>query len=199
MISFFSGDARRRLIDPDAVSDDRLLQPERDATALFDDAADRPLLDKMLLFDQRHYLPGDLLTLTDRISMFHSLEVRPPFLDHVLLTFAMQIPPGLKIRRSQTKYLLKSALADLIPPPLLHRSKRGFSVPLAGWLRNELRDVVDHYLGRQGLQRLPFLNAGEVKKIVDEHQAGRNNNENKIWALLILSAWKEKMGAALPL
>ncbi len=196
MIAFFSAEARGRLIAPDALSGERLLRPEREAAALFDSAADRPLLDKMLLFDQRHYLPGDLLTLTDRIGMFHSLEVRPPFLDHVLLTFAMQIPPELKIRGSQTKSILKSALADLIPAPLLHRGKRGFSVPLAGWLRKELRDVVDHHLGRKGLERLPFLNGEEVKKIVDDHQAGRNNHESRIWALLILSAWREKMGSA---
>jgi asparagine synthase (glutamine-hydrolysing) len=192
MISFFSQDERRRLFASDFLNLIEIERPENEAKALFKHIANQPLLSQMLLFDQQRYLTGDLLVLTDRISMAHSLEVRVPFLDHVFLESAMAVPPELKIHRSVKKYILKKAVSDLLPPKILHRGKRGFSVPLARWIRGELREVVNDHFDDNSLKDISFLNKVEVQRILTDHLACRYNYENQIWALLIFVLWYKR-------
>ncbi|MBI5180249.1 MAG: asparagine synthase (glutamine-hydrolyzing) [Nitrospirae bacterium] len=192
MISFFSQDERRKLFASDFLNLIEIERPENEAKALFKRIATQPLLSQTLLFDQQRYLTGDLLVLTDRISMAHSLEVRVPFLDHVFLESAMTIPPELKIRKSAKKYILKKAVSNLLPPKILHRGKRGFSVPLAEWIRGELREVVSDHLSNGSLKDIPYLNNMEVQRILTDHLACRYNYENQIWALLIFVLWYKR-------
>jgi len=92
--------------------------------------------------DFKTWLPGDILTKVDRASMAHSLEVRVPLLDHEFCEYAATLPPSLKLRGGEGKYILKKALEPHLPHDIMYRSKKGFSIPLAAWLRGPLRDAV---------------------------------------------------------
>ena len=95
-----------------------------------------------LWFDQRYFLPDDILNKADRMSMAHSLEVRPPFLDHRIVEFAATLPASLKIRGSRQKFLLKELMRDKLPPSVLQRKKVGFDIPAHDWLRGCLRPLM---------------------------------------------------------
>jgi asparagine synthase (glutamine-hydrolysing) len=189
MISFFTHENRNRLLSPDLSKSLNINKPEQEAKEFFQLMNTYPVLTQMLLFDQNYYLPGDLLVLTDRISMAHSLEVRVPFLDHRFLEFAMTVPSNLKINGSKKKYILKEAVTELLPHKILNRGKRGFSVPLAEWIRGELREVIQDCFNDNNLKEVPFLNRKEVQRIVGDHMALRTNYESQIWAILIFVLW----------
>jgi len=148
-------------------------------------------LTQMIFMDFAMYLPDDLLVLTDRLSMAHSLETRVPFLDHRLLEFVATIPSNLKIRGWTKKYLLKKAFAPILPREVLWRRKKGFSVPLAVWFRGALRPFLLDWLSEVRIKRLGFFNEKMVSTLIQEHLACRHNHENKLWALLIFSIWYE--------
>ena len=147
------------------------------------------LLEQMLLADINTYLVDDLLTLTDRASMAHSLEVRVPFLDHVLVEFFGSVPAQLKIKGFTKKYLIKRAAERFLPRAVIYRPKKGFSVPLAVWLRGELRPLLDEALSAGSLRRLPFLEYRAIRAVVAAHLSGQENHEVKLWALLTLVLW----------
>lgn len=166
--------------------------PEDSIARTFHESGSSGPINQMLFTDLSSYLPGDLLPLTDRMSMIHSLEVRVPFLDHRLLEFVATIPPELKIRRLSKKYILRKAVRELLPQEILKREKRGFSIPLTFWLRNELlRDFVHKQLAPERIAKMGYFDPRKVTTILDEHFSARANNENKIWALLIFAVWHD--------
>jgi len=135
------------------------------------------------------YLPGDLLTKVDVASMSVGLEARSPFLDHEFVEFAMSIPPRFKLRGLRGKHILKKTFADLLPPQTLRRRKMGFGVPIAAWFRGELaghlRDVL---LSPRSLARGRFR-PDALRRLVEDHIAGRADNAYKLWSLLVLEHW----------
>jgi asparagine synthase (glutamine-hydrolysing) len=134
-------------------------------------------------------LPEDLLVKVDIASMAHSLEARSPFLDHEFMEFAATIPSNLKVRGRTKKYILKRALADLLPKEILHRPKMGFGVPIDHWLRQELRELAyDTLLGPRGLGR-GYFRCGTVQRLLDEHVGGKANWHYLLWTLLMLELW----------
>jgi asparagine synthase (glutamine-hydrolysing) len=147
------------------------------------------VLNGALLADLHSYLPGDLLTLTDRVSMRHSLEVRVPFLDHRLVELTARVPARHKASGWTKKKLLKQAFSSLLPREILHRKRMGFSVPLALWLRTELSSTMKDVLSPEELKRVSYLNASEVESLMAEHLSGKANHENKLWALINLVYW----------
>lgn len=102
-------------------------------------------LSRILYTDLKTYLPGDILVKVDRMSMAHSLEVRAPILDHQVIEFAASLPAQLKYNRGEKKYILKQAFQNILPPEVMCRKKMGFSVPLAEWLRGELKAFAENY------------------------------------------------------
>ena len=147
------------------------------------------VLNGALLADLHSYLPGDLLTLTDRVSMRHSLEVRVPFLDHRLVELMARVPARYKASGWTKKKLLKQAFSSFLPREILHRKKMGFSVPMALWLRTELSSTMKDVLSPEELKRIPYLNVSEVESLVVEHLSGKANHENRLWALINLVYW----------
>jgi asparagine synthase (glutamine-hydrolysing) len=138
--------------------------------------------------DVNTYLPGDLLVKSDITTMANSIEGRSPFLDHHLMEWAAGLPDGLKIRSGTTKYLLKRAVADWLPPELVNRPKMGFGVPLAAWLRTELRDLswdllTDHTARSRGLFR-----PEAVTRLLREHDEGADHSP-RLWALIQFELW----------
>lgn len=146
-------------------------------------------LSRILYVDLKTYLPGDILVKVDRMSMANSLEVRAPLLDHKIIEFAAQIPSALKYNNGEKKYILKEAFAKILPPEIMYRKKMGFSVPLADWLRGELREFAARILFAVGSGLSRVFKMAEVKNIWDLHQAGARNYATVLWAMLMFELW----------
>jgi len=157
-LTVFNRNDRARLFSNDLLNDIHLESPEQYAASFF-----RPFvrngdyINAMLCVDFNIWLPDNLLTLTDRMSMAHSLEVRVPLLDNRLIDFFSALPANLKLRNTQKKYLLKKAAARVLPPAVVNRRKQGFSIPLPVWFRSELRDYVYEVLAPRELSDLDYL------------------------------------------
>jgi len=142
-----------------------------------------------LYLDYKTFLADDILALSDRMSMAHSLEIRVPFVDHELVEQVFPLPDHIKIGLWQKKRLLKRALTPRLPEQHLHAPKRGFGGPGAEWLRHELREVIEDELAPGRLQRLGYFNPAVVRGLLDDHFARRYNREGILWALLCFSVW----------
>lgn len=147
------------------------------------DACRQPdLVDKTLQFYTRLYLQDDILVKVDRASMMNSLEVRAPYLDIELVDFVRKIPSRFKFRNGQTKYLLKKALEPILPKPIVHRTKKGFGIPIGRWLRNGVA-MIDPQTSSK------FLNADFIRSQIGAHQAGKADNRAFLWNLWVLERW----------
>ncbi len=145
-----------------------------------------------LWFDQKYYLPGDILTKVDRMSMAHSVEVRPPFLDHRIVEFAATLPASLKIQGSRQKFILKELMKNKLPPAVLTRKKVGFDIPAHEWLRGPLRDLLTDTLNA-GLADHPGLFQPKVvQSLLQAHMDRRANLGYHLWGLLILFLWMKE-------
>jgi asparagine synthase (glutamine-hydrolysing) len=148
-------------------------------------------LNRVLYSDIKTYLPEDILAVTDRMSMQHALEVRVPFLDHKFMEFCATIPPELKIKWLNKKYLLKKAVGDLVPHEVINHRKQGFVGPMTSWLKNDLKDYVFDTLSDEGLRRHNLLNRSTVRRVLDEHFSGREIHDTLIWSMLIFQSWHD--------
>jgi asparagine synthase (glutamine-hydrolysing) len=143
--------------------------------------------------DQQHYLPEDILNKCDRMSMAHSLEVRPPFLDHRLVEFANSLPHDLKIRNGSLKFLLRELMRDKLPSSVIERKKEGFDIPVHQWFRTVLRDLLMDTLA--GAPPVPF-DMAKVRRVADDHLSRRMNRGYHLWGLLILFLWMKRWNVA---
>jgi asparagine synthase (glutamine-hydrolysing) len=184
-IGVFSDDLKRELVRPSWRSDGTM----RCLTAMLGRFDRLDAVDAFLAADTNWYLPTDLLVKMDIATMANSLEARSPFLDHHLVEFVARLPSGLKLNGRTSKFILRQAVADLVPADNLSRPKRGFAVPIGRWLRGELREfAADHLLGRRAAERGLF-DPAVVTRIVDEHQSGRADRAHHLWVLLMLELW----------
>jgi len=143
-----------------------------------------------LYLDYMTFLPDDILALSDRLAMAHSLEVRVPFVDHVLVEAVFPIPQRVKIGPWwQSKRLLRRALRPRLPAPHLRAPKRGFVGPTSAWLRHELREMLTDELSPVRQRRLGYFEPSTVATLLEEHLTGRQNQERMLWALLCFSTW----------
>jgi asparagine synthase (glutamine-hydrolysing) len=171
----------RRAVD--AAWEEDILRRWRALPADLDD------LDAALCLDYGLYLPETLLVKMDIASMANSLEVRSPFLDHVLLEYAATIPGGFKIAGQVGKAILREAVEDLLPQEILRGEKRGFSAPVAAWLRGSLRSYAEDILLRQPRGLPEFFRPHAVRDLWEAHQSGRRNHAMRLWALLVFEVW----------
>ena len=142
-----------------------------------------------LYLDYKTYLPDDILALSDRISMAHSLEVRVPFVDHEFIENVFPLPDRTKVGLGRPKKLLRHALRDRLPAEHFRAPKRGFVGPTASWLRNELRDMLTDELSPARIERLGFFDSGTVSGLLDDHFERRHNREGILWELLCFMTW----------
>jgi asparagine synthase (glutamine-hydrolysing) len=145
--------------------------------------------DWMMGHDQNFYLPDCLMVKTDIASMANSLEVRCPFLDHTLVEFAAQIPSAWKRTNGTGKLILKRALGALLPREILSRPKRGFGIPMAAWLRQDLAGMLRSTLLDDRAARRGLFNPGFIRTVVEEHLAGKRDWSSRLWAFLFLEMW----------
>lgn len=188
-ISYFDEDAKRNLLSPEV----RRWLGGRDSSDAFRRLLAVPSsserLDHLLYLDSKTYLPGDILTKVDRMSMAHSIEAREPLLDHKLIEFVQTIPASLKLRGSVGKHILKSAVRGLIPDEIIDRQKQGFGVPIRRWFNNELRELLYDTLTDSRTRGRGYFDQKVVDEILDEHRRCRRDNSTHLWGLLTLELW----------
>ena len=142
--------------------------------------------------DIKTYLPDDILVKVDRASMANGLEVRAPLLDHELMEFVATMPSRLKLRGRTGKHILKQVALGFLPPPLVHRKKMGFSVPLDAWFRSLLRPVAMDLLLTPTSRIGKYFRPDTVRRLWDEHQSGWRNHGTGVWVLLTLESWHRR-------
>ena len=147
-------------------------------------------LDPLLYLDSKTYLPGDILTKVDRMSMAVSLEARVPLLDHKLIEFVCtRIPAPMKMKGLETKHIFKRAVRDLVPAEILNRPKQGFGVPIDRWINEQLRDRVRGTLTEPRTMQRGYFEPSYVKLLLDEHERGRRDHATELWTLFMLELW----------
>ena len=138
------------------------------------------------------YLVDDILTKVDRMSMAVSLETRPPLLDHKVVEFVATLPPRFKLKGFESKHILKRAAGRLLPQEILSRKKQGFRLPIAEWLRSQLRGTAeDLLLGPRATQR-GYFKKTEVETLWRDHLSGHRDNAHQVWSLILLELWHRK-------
>ncbi len=149
-------------------------------------------LNRILQLDFETLLPDQVLAFVDRLSMAHSVEVRPPFLDHRLVEFVATLPGNMKIKNGRVKHILKQALVGVLPDKILNRPKEGFLMPINDWLLNSMEDYVRSFFTPKKLALHSILDPKSVYNVLDEHYAKRKNYGNRIWNLMMFQLWWEK-------
>lgn len=145
-------------------------------------------LSKMQYLDTQNYLPLDILTKVDRMSMANSLEARVPLLDHKLVEFAATVPPELRLRQGNGKYIFKQAMRGLLPEQIIDRPKKGFAIPLRHWFRGDLNGFVQDLLLSPSSRARHIFNPGYIQKLLQLHDRGRPL-ELQLWTLISFELW----------
>jgi asparagine synthase (glutamine-hydrolysing) len=171
------------LINPDLYTG----EAEKDFISHFE-SENLSALDRMIRSDLRSYLPGDLLFKADIASMANSLELRSPLLDINLVEWGISLPREYRIRGLETKHILKDVARSLVPANLIDRPKKGFGIPRAEWIRDEMREMVFDTLTDQTATQRGWFNVNQVRNIINAHLAGKDN-DSVIWPLLMLELW----------
>jgi asparagine synthase (glutamine-hydrolysing) len=149
-------------------------------------------LDQLLAFYARYYLADDVLQKVDRASMANSLEVRAPLLDRDLVEYAVGLAPALKLHGLTTKYIFKRAMQGKLPDVIWRRPKKGFGIPVARWLKGELRALGEELLDERRLRQAGLFDPAGVRRLWDEHQAGRADHRKPLWTLLAFELWRDQ-------
>jgi len=196
-ISFFYDDLEA-LLNRDLLA----RQGQTDRIAYFRDYLEKVSayspLSRLLYLNLKTYLLDDLLVKMDRMTMAHALEARSPFLDKSLMEYVAALPDSMKVRWGRTKYILKEAFSDLLPPKIRARGnislrgkagKMGFGVPLAAWFREELREYVRDLLLSADARSCYYLNRGYVEDLIREHHNGTRDHGLRLWAILTFEVW----------
>jgi asparagine synthase (glutamine-hydrolysing) len=163
----------------------------RDARRMFEECDTTDMIERMQCLDTQLYLAEDILGKVDRASMAVSLEVRAPFLDPRVAEYAASLPRHYKLRGRKSKYILKRAMADLVPPFVTRRRKKGFGIPVAEWLKKKLRPLARDLLSAERVRRAGVFDPAYVTRLLDEHEAGIANHRKPLWTLLMFELWHE--------
>jgi asparagine synthase (glutamine-hydrolysing) len=178
----FNPEQLRALGVPEATEPDAL------AIAFLESAGEEPLR-QLLSADLATQLPDDLLLLTDKMTMATSLECRVPLLDVGLVELAARMPESVKLRGGRLKHLMKRAVADLLPPDILTRGKRGFGAPIGAWLRDELAPVTRVLLSHSAVEKRGLFSWPAIQKLLALHQSGEQDLTDHLMTLMTLEIW----------
>jgi asparagine synthase (glutamine-hydrolysing) len=143
-------------------------------------------LDRAQYADLKIWLPGDILTKTDRMSMAVSLEAREPLLDYRLIEFAATLPASMRVQGGTGKAILKKAMERYLPHDILYRPKMGFVTPVSHWFRGPLVEQAKALATSSTLTRSGWFDMAEIERIVAAHQSGRRDHGRLIWQFFML-------------
>lgn len=155
-------------------------------------AKTRDPVNRALYVDAVSLLPDQVLAFSDRLAMQHSLEVRPPFLDHRIVEWAVRIPGDLKMRNGCVKYILKEAVRGLLPAAIIDRPKEGFLMPMTQWLLTTLHDWTREVLAKDRLRRHGLLDVDAVEQLLDTFHGGQKEYGSKVWSLMMFQLWWDR-------
>jgi len=192
-VSIMTEADKKRLVNPELLRNIGGYDSRDLFHRIYREAQSESHLSRLQYLDIRTYLCEDILTKVDRASMAVSLEVRCPILDHKFMEYVARIPPRMKLRGREGKSIFKKALAHRLPEDVLYRPKMGFSVPVAEWLRRELREYA-HELIFEGSITRQMLNPDAVARMWNRHQAGLRNHSAELWTLMTLNLWYRMWG-----
>jgi asparagine synthase (glutamine-hydrolysing) len=190
-LSYLEPQRLHRMINGDFLqSAGKDTSADRYMTQYFERVHNCPWLSQLQYVDTKTYLPADVLTKVDRMSMAHSLEVRGPFLDQILIEFTTGLPPDLKFRNGTSKYLLKRLAQRILPPAVVERRKQGFGVPLEYWFKKKnLNEYVRDTLFNAAARQRNILSIPDVEKLVKNYECGKSELAATIWLLVIFETW----------
>ncbi len=188
-ISIFRDTSLEEILHPDLRHIYHADQVQCSTDAYFDITGHLPFLHQLLYFNFMTYLPDDLHVKMDRMSMANSLETRSPMLDTALIEFVATLPPEMKIRGNQVKYILKRAFSDLLPPKILKRKKHGFGVPLGLWFNGDLGQRFQGLLLSNDARSKSYLDQKVIQRVFREHQLGSYDHSYRLWNLLQFEMW----------
>lgn len=157
--------------------------------AYFDKQSNHDPLSRALYTDLKTWLSGRMLVKTDRASMAHSLEVRPPMLDHRLVEWAAKIPSNYKLRNGDGKYILKAAMAKRLSADYLKRPKQGFGLPVNDWLRAEKDNPLDRLFDSSVWKQSNFIDEYQVTRMIDAHKKNHTDYGQELWSVIMLDAF----------
>lgn len=169
-------------------------EPHHDASEARWSRTGADIVDRMMATDLVTYLPDDILVKVDRAAMSVGLEARVPFLDPAVVAFAWQLPRAMRIRGRETKWLLRQVLSRHVPEVLWDRPKQGFGIPLARWLRSELREWAEDLLDEDSMRADGLLRPAPVRAAWESHVAGRSDHHYGLWTILMFQSWKRTWG-----
>ena len=149
------------------------------------------MLNRLLYADTKTYL-HELLMKQDQMSMSASIESRVPFLDHELVEWVAALPERMKLRGSTTKYILREAMKDVLPKPILSRRKMGFPVPFGSWIRGRFRSLIDELVLSERAAERELFDREYVQRIVNEHMAGEVDHSERLWSLVNFELWQRQ-------
>jgi len=184
----YTAEQQRSLLSPEVLAacpDDQVF----DEVRIYDYQNGHDIVERMMTLDATHYLSECVLFKVDRASMAASLETRAPFLDHTLVEFLTKLPIGLKLRGLTGKYILKRAMRDRLPQQVIKRPKKGFGMPVAKWIKGELRAFVRDTFAHERLKRRGLFNVDYVERLLGEHERGVADHRKLIWTLLMFEMW----------
>ncbi|MBO9490490.1 asparagine synthase (glutamine-hydrolyzing) [Endozoicomonas sp. G2_1] len=190
--SFITDQTWQSLVNSEMKSELGNYHPSKVTLDAYHKADGTDHLAKILYTDMKTYLPGGILVKVDRMSMANSLEVRAPILDFNLVEYAARIPSALKfntVKNNEKKYILKEIFKPFLPNDILYRKKMGFSVPLADWLRSEIKDLAqEHILNKQkGL--VDYFKPEAIEQLWHEHQSKKHDHSAPLWSMLMFQMW----------
>jgi asparagine synthase (glutamine-hydrolysing) len=148
-------------------------------------------IEKMLYLDAKIYMQDLILVKVDRASMAVGLEVRAPFLDFEVAEFLARLPLNYKLNGFTTKFLLKRAVKKILPKKVINRRKKGFTIPARNWLQNEFQYLMEEMFSHERLKKAGFFDPKYIRILLDDHRAGRRNNQKLLWTLLMFELWYE--------
>jgi asparagine synthase (glutamine-hydrolysing) len=190
--TFDDGERRGLIQDPMPHSLDSVVNEL--ASLLNDPDAQSDDLSAYLWFDQKYFLPDNILTKVDHTSMAHSIEVRPPFLDHRIVEFANSLPPSLKIQGSRQKVVLRNLMRGKLSAAILNRKKIGFDIPTHDWFRGPLRPLLEEAVAYAAAEHGDFFHISKIQADVSAHLDRRANLGYHLWGLMTLFFWMKKWG-----
>ncbi len=188
---YFSSDTLTNELFTDSFRESVTLAPFRLVREYEERCKGADRINRQIYLDMRYMMTDSVLMKVDKMSMASSLEVRVPFLDHVLVEFLASLPGSWKLKGMTTKYIFRSALEELLPAEIVHRGKQGYSLPVKHLLRGEMKQYMISLLNDSPLLR-EKMNVGYINRLIDEHCAMKHNHNHVLWALMNLSIWHNR-------